>query len=1122
MPLNGSKTLPALPPAAHEAFTSFSDPTGERRPHGFIGGERNGLDSAVPTVAEAPRSSRIQKNAFVGRARELQSFVDTLATLRDGRGSLFLLSGEPGIGKTRLAEEVAWRAERSGMTVVWGSAWDGGGAPAYWPWIQALRSLRGIVPEPGAGLRRDLGALWTADGESRDDDVVDREFRRYDALRAVLATAAERTPLVVVLDDLHAADRGTLTALHFVSRALRTLPILVLGTHRDAEVRKRPELDGLIERIARQGSRIELSRLRREDIADLTAELEPVPPASIDRIYEVSGGNPFFATELLRLVRSGAGKRIPDAVRAAVSERLNAIEPVTLETLEAMAVAGREASLEVLAGICDLPRPALVDTLASAVLAGILERPEAERYLFSHPLFRECLHEGLVGVRRSNLHRRAADVLSRLPLAPPGNAESIARHLLLALPEGDVVTAVERARSAAKGCVVELGFDRAVELLRSALSALGDSPDDALRSDIELELAEALVLVGQGEQSRKICASVAARARTRADAARLSRAALVYGTEIRVAVVDRLQLELLESALELLGDADPGTKAKVLARLAAARQPNADPQSPIAQAFEAIALARSTNDPDALLHALHTGGAALTGYAAPSRRRDVSSELAVLATERRDLVRAQRGYARWAIDAAELGDAAELAQAIRAEERLGRTLGHARFRWQSGLLGSMHALIEGRWGDSEHFIAEAERNVAELDDRMAENTLALHRLCARRARMSSLEVPPEDEFTVGSEGEGELDRAMRALGNASMLARMGEPDAARRTFERALPLPDFLPVIPTALALALEVAARVGHVDEARRLLPYLEALPFPALTWGATAFVWDGFLSDLVGRSHAVLENWDAAVLALESAIDAAESFGARPAALDSRLALASALLGRQAAGDAARAIALLELAESAARELDMRGPLRRAETLRREWGDPRRRTLTSRSESPSPPFTLQREGEVWCVTAETRTARFKHSRGLEILKELVDHPGRDFHVLDFVTKADPEALHDVGDPGEHLDGAAVLAYRKRSQELRTELEEAQRWNDAARCDRVRAELDFLGDELARGVGTGGKRRRASGAAERARVNVHKRLRGAIERLSSELPELGTHLEASIKTGFSVVYRPR
>ena len=132
---------------------------------------------------------------LVGREREL---AELLSALRAGRGGLFLIGGEPGIGKTRLADELADRARGLGATVAWGSAWDDGGAPAYWPWIQVLRALRAVAPAPDERLRRDLGPLWDPDVAAGDGDPELLRFRRFDALRAVLAAAAARAPLVVV------------------------------------------------------------------------------------------------------------------------------------------------------------------------------------------------------------------------------------------------------------------------------------------------------------------------------------------------------------------------------------------------------------------------------------------------------------------------------------------------------------------------------------------------------------------------------------------------------------------------------------------------------------------------------------------------------------------------------------------------------------------------------------------------------------------------------------------------------------------------------------------------------------------------------------------------------------
>jgi predicted ATPase len=291
---------------------------------------------------------------FVGRAREMEALVLALDALDTRRGSVFLVSGEPGIGKTRLADELGTLATSRGTAVAWGAAWDGGGAPAYWPWIQVLRAIRPILPRLDERLRADLGPLWD-DGRPDDADPGgDPEvlrFRRFDALRAVLCSAATRAPLLVILDDLHAADRASLLALQFVARALRTLPILVVGTHRDFEARTDATVGDLLARIGREGTVLRLDRLGRDDVARLLEGLEPVTPRLVDDVFAMSGGNPLFVDETLRLVQTGArAGAVPEGVSAVIRDRLARFEAPARAALEAAAVLGREVAWTVLAG----------------------------------------------------------------------------------------------------------------------------------------------------------------------------------------------------------------------------------------------------------------------------------------------------------------------------------------------------------------------------------------------------------------------------------------------------------------------------------------------------------------------------------------------------------------------------------------------------------------------------------------------------------------------------------------------------------------------------------------------------------------------------------------------------
>jgi hypothetical protein len=1062
---------------------------------------------------------------LVGREKELATLLRGLTELEQGRGSLYLLCGEPGIGKTRLADELMRIAAERGAIVVIGSAWDGGGAPAYWPWIQIVRAVREQGAEPSAALYRDLGPILQDAAATTGDDAQDADlshFRLSDALRALLHGVAARSRLVVVLDDLHAADRATLLTLQFLVGALRTLPVMIVGTHRDAEVRLEPDLSSLFERIARAGTTVQLAGLGRDAISTWMETLEPVAPTLVDRVFRMSGGNPLFVTEILRLVQSGVpatSELIPGGVRSVVRERLGRFEPEVRAALQAAAVLGRELSLAVLGEVCGLSSRELDERLRSPRLAGVVtDCGEGRQIAFVHPLFRECLYQDLPGSSAARLHLGAGEALLGLGTHDTTAHESAARHLLLALPEGDAVRAIREALIAARNTRRALAFDRAVELLEGALSALaGTNLDEGTRVDVEIELAQALVLSGAGERGRGMCAVAARRARHLSDGPRLARAALAYGAEIRVAVIDPLQLELLDESLALLGDREPELRARVMARLAAARQPAENPDEPVALAVSAIELARCTGDADTLLQTLFAGGAALAGYASPAESRKISRELVSQALAARDLVLAQRGYQRWAIAASDLGDFEELDVAIKSHERLGEALGHPRFRWQSALLHSMRALTEGRWRDSASAIEEAETLVRSSNDPVAEVTLGIHRLGAQRLQMSAtreeltrlvteLPVTRWNDF---------MDRVM----TASVFARLGDRDRARRLLAELTPLPERVFRFPIGLLALADAAIRVDDVDLVSRLLPAIEALPFPASSFGAMGFTWEGLTVNVIGGARAVLGNWDEAEEALGTAVATADLLGARPHGVESRIGLASMLLRRRGPEDRPRAEGLLAEADATADELGMRwGRARIAElrSLTEKPGPQRRRPAVA-----EPAFTLTREGEIWAVEKGGRIVRLKHSRAVELLEQLVLNPEREFHVLDLGVPDDPAALIDRGDSGEPLDRTAKLAYEERVRDLRAELAEAEAFRDASRRLRAKAELEFLEEELSRSFGLGGRPRRSAGAAERARVNVQKRLRGLIRKIAETLPDLGEHLEKAIKTGIFVSYRP-
>ena len=720
----------------------------------------------------APGGESPHRVQLIGRSRELGLLRERLARLSDGQGGLVLVAGEAGIGKTSLVEALAAEARARGLGVAWGAAWDGGGAPGYWPWIQVLRDLRPELPELDDGLRRELGPLWQeTPGPDAEVDPELLRFRRLDALRAVLRAASARRPVLVVLDDVHAADAGSLEALLFVARALRDLRVLIAATSR----LEPGAAAGALARVAALATIVCPSRFGLEEVRELLAGLEPVSPSMAEEIHRRSGGNPLFAREIVQHVRAGGAlTEVPDRVGASIAERLDRLEPAERGMLEAAAVLGREFTLSMLAEVAGLDGPAVEVRLRGARLGGVIERGGGDRAAFTHPLFRERILSRLEPARRSALHLAAAGAVGRA--AGPGSEEAVAQHLLDAQPSGDASRALEALLAAAEAARRAAAHPRAVELLEAALRVEGRLAEDPpRRMDFQLHLAELCARNGNGERARALAREVALRARSASDPALLARVALAYGAELRPGVVDPELVSLLEQALQTHVSA--GMRARLLARLAAALQPSPDPAEPIRLAHDAVALARTSGDADELTSVLHAAGSALAAYAPPGERMPISQELYERALARGDLVLAQQAAARLATDAADLANLPQAAAAAAAHEKLGEALGHPRWRWRGPLLRSMCALAAGRWADAEAAQAIAAERAREAEDPAAELIRFLHGLGAFRAR-AARGVDEAERILRQPPAGMAAQTTMSAVMRASAMARAGEDVAA--------------------------------------------------------------------------------------------------------------------------------------------------------------------------------------------------------------------------------------------------------------------------------------------------------------------------------------------------------
>jgi DNA-binding SARP family transcriptional activator len=397
-------------------------------------------------VEVAPMPGRRDEDVFVGRKRELGALLGALGDALSGTGRIVVVGGEPGIGKSRLAEELAGRAASEGAEVLWGRCWEEGGAPPYWPWVQALRA--GVLTRDGERLALELGAGAPEVAELVPEarallpelallppsaDAQQARFRLFDAIASFLRRAGRSRPLVLVLDDLNWADEGSLRLLEFVARELADAPVLLVGTYRDIGLSRGHPLARTLGELSRE-RRFERVLLRGLSDSDVERFVESAcgfrPDQSLVRaIHNQTEGNPFFVGEVVRLLQEeGAltpevrgtsarwSARIPDGVRDAIGRRLDRLSRPCVSALTVASALGREFRLDQLELLVDeIDADGLLEALDEALAARVVEElPGAGRFQFTHALVQATLADELSRLQRARLHARIAQTLATL------------------------------------------------------------------------------------------------------------------------------------------------------------------------------------------------------------------------------------------------------------------------------------------------------------------------------------------------------------------------------------------------------------------------------------------------------------------------------------------------------------------------------------------------------------------------------------------------------------------------------------------------------------------------------------------------------------------------------------
>ena len=1134
--------------------------------------ERSDLRPLQPAVEGAETGQPSAGGLFVGRERELGELDLGLRDALAGHGRLFLLVGEPGVGKSRLAGAFSMRAQARGCRTFWGRCWEGGGAPAYWPWLQVIRTylrepeaidvvgrlgpgaayVAQVVPEVNS-LRSEIEPVPAGDPEQA-------RFALFDSVATLLGHAAEHQPLALILEDLHAADPSSLHMLEFVARQLRDLPLLAIGTYRDVGAQPAPAVAELLGRLAPEATNIPLRGLGEREVARFVADAagSSVSDSFVTFLHERTGGNPFFVGELVRLliaedrlredevstgVRAKDGVRLPEGVRHTVAQRVGLLSEACRDLLATASVVGREFTRALLERASAASEGGSLALLEEAMAAGLVEElsPTAGRYGFSHALVAETLYEALSADRRAELHARVAHALEALYRAnlDPHTAE-LAHHFLAAGYELEdkardyAVRAAEQA--AARFAYEEAGafYERALQLLERS-----DPSNQARRCALLLRLGDVLMKSGETRSARETLSEAAELARSLDASAELGRAALTLAAPYAEGGFgDELRAALLEEALRALPDEVGALRARVLARLAPELYWAHDFARADRVSAEAVAMARALEDQETLGEALDCRHYAILGPDTLEERLELSEELVRLADAARDTRLQLRGRL-WRIqDLLEAGAVAAVDAEIEEHTRLARALRQPGHLWVAAYLRAMRALLEGRLEEARRIATEAFAigQRAQIADAAGVYYAHLYVICRQRGGAEELEEP----IRAISELYHELMPGYRVL-LAGVLSMLGRLEDARREYERLAERKFELPRDHTWLAChwgLVDLCTAFEDVQGAGLLYDLLR--PYAAryvIAAFATSCV--GSLHYPLGRLAALMSRFEEAQDHFEAALEAHKRIGARGFMAETQGEYAAMLLARGEPGDPERARELVEAARGTAVELGWARVERRCDELFPAAAEDVREPPPAPVMPPAE-AVFRLEGDYWTIRYRDEPFHLRDTKGLRLIALLLARPTIELPVTELVSVLEgrasvreaagrggrgaeeaPLVVEGSGDAGQLLDSQAKAAYRERLAALEEEVEEARSFNDPERQANAREEIDFLNAELARAIGLGGRDRRASSAAERARVNVRNLISRAVDKIAREDPALGHHLQATIRTGRLCSYEP-
>jgi DNA-binding SARP family transcriptional activator len=656
---------------------------------------------------------------FVGRRQELDALLQAAAVTESGAGRPVVVCGEPGIGKTRLVEELIGCLPAT-TVAAWGRCPESAASAAYWPCIQVGRQLEGAGVIPG-----DLAAELLPDDDIDLLDVDPTAGRLHVHLAVAKLLAASTHPVVAVVDDLQWADAASLRLLEFVAGELRSMPLLLVVTVRPTGPDAAPPLVDCLAELARQPGalRIDLDGLSGDDVRRWLAgrAAGPVDPQVAALVHDRTGGNPFFVGEVVELL-TGAGRPIdaealrrgtavPGAVQDVVRRRVSRLPVETQQVLTVASVVGRTFDLDVVAAVGERPLAQMLDLLDPAAAAGLVDELDVPgRFQFSHALVAETLAAEVTAGRRARLHAATARALATLRSADlEGHLADVAHHAVEGALAGTADEAYEWSVLAARQAAGRRAHEECAEHWRRAARALelARPADTAARFDALEEEGLAWLRVDAVDAGYEVLARAIdlGIAMDRPDlVARASAAMNVEGVwntgEVALGGVDAASV--LERALAYLPDTPTVERVLAAGAMAEAAYWMRPPEWQDEVTRQAVADARRLGDPLTLGRSLHKRNQALWRAASLDERAEAADELFAMAVEH-GLPPTLEAMARFGIagirwERAEVAGAVEQASIA---QRLAHQLGSPALMTQLDWFVSTMTAFRGRLAEAE-------------------------------------------------------------------------------------------------------------------------------------------------------------------------------------------------------------------------------------------------------------------------------------------------------------------------------------------------------------------------------------------------------------------------------------